>query len=54
MNRKIEIYSSSRIEEMILGGVDDEVMVKEGWKGSKKEFETIYLQFHQNWNNWRK
>ena len=43
MNRKAEIYSMSRIVEMILGDVDDEVMVKEGWEGSKKVFKTIYL-----------
>ena len=43
MKRKVDIYSISRIGEMILGIVDDEVMVKEGWEGSKKEFMTIYL-----------
>ena len=30
MNRKVDIYSISRIGEMMLCGVDDEVMVKEG------------------------
>ena len=28
---------------MILGGVDDGVMAKVGWEGSKKVFKTIYL-----------
>ena len=28
---------------MILGEVDDEVIVKGGWEGSKKVFKTIYL-----------
>ena len=36
MNRKVDIYSISNIREMILGEVDDEVMVKDSWKGSKK------------------
>ena len=46
MNRKVEIYSISRIEEMILGGVDDEVMVKEGWEGSKRSLRQFIFQFH--------
>ena len=33
MNRKVVIYSISRIGEMILGQVDDEVMVKGVEKG---------------------
>ena len=43
MNRKVEMYSISNIKEMILCGVVGEVIVKEGWEGSKKVFKTIYL-----------
>ena len=54
MNRKVEIYSISRIGEMIFGWVNDEVMVKEGWEGSKKEFNTIYLSISSKMINLKK
>ena len=47
MNRKVEIYSISRIGEMILGQVDDEVMVKEGLEESKRSLTQFIFQFHQ-------
>ena len=46
MNRKVEIYSISRIGEMILGVVDDEVMVKEGWKGLRRSLRQFISLFH--------
>ena len=48
MNRKVGIYSISRIGEMILRRVDDEVVGKEGWEGSKRCLRQFIFQFHQN------
>ena len=60
VNRNIEIYSISMIEEMMLSGVDDEVIVKENWEVSKKEFKPIYLpisskliKIETNNNKWK-
>ena len=48
MNRKVESYSISRIGEIILSWVDDEVMVKTVEKGLRRVYNNLSSNFIKN------